>query len=782
MKKIILGLLIGLESMLTFGQHRHKSITDTVFQLEQAEVREVIKKKVDLVGLNVPLRFVPITVTTLSSEMLERKGITEFSDAVRFLPGITEKPQQYGQFQNYSIRGMGSAVIMIDGIRDERTVGNNVPYGDLASMEKIELLKGPASVLAGHSAMGGVINMVRMKPTHEFTANARLAYGSWNERQATLGFSGRLAGPFDYRVNVHYSTGDGWRKVNADRFSGLAALAADFGKKGRFDASVGFADDDYTTEIGAAPVMPGDVYSVADDKLFAKYNERNPMADYREVYQDLANNYMKRRVWDMFVQYTLDITDWMKLKERFTYSHSNLDYHCIENLEYRISEDPIYNWYYKDKKGTNIYIDVDSVQRGNLDWPSPLNFNPDHKDQNNVLELTGDAETGFIKHHYALGWSYSDYYFKQFNGYGDDDLWGPGLVVVLPVRNPQTVQGWWDTKVSAVSLRREKANAVYLHDVFEFSDKWKMMLAGRMEFFNSKTSSATVNGKQKYEAKNRTKDWVEKKQKAFTYRAGLVYMPLAQLSFYASMSSFYTPNTRYTFNPKVIYLDRNGDEFNPDEKTMFKPQSGWSSEFGLRYTLNEILDFNASAFYILRQNMVRNLGSRQVDEGGTITEKSVQGQVGRENSYGFDAEIVARPVSTLQITAGLGYADYRVREVHNSKKFEDLGYTESKKNKRTTWTPRTTAYIFADYTVPKGVLKNLSVHLSGNFKDKVFTNLETNAYLPALWLMDAGIYYTIKQKVSLALNVNNLWNKEYFTDYSIMGKPRNFLASISYHF
>ncbi|MDE7074206.1 MAG: TonB-dependent receptor plug domain-containing protein, partial [Odoribacter sp.] len=584
--KTLTVIALLLTAIGAIAQQPRKSITDTVFQLEPAYVKAKTKK-VELMGMDIPLRFVPITVTQLSSETLERKGITELSDAIKFMPGITENSSQYGAFQQFSIRGQGSAVVMIDGIRDERTVGNNVPYGDLSSAETVELLKGPASVLAGHSAMGGVLNIVRKKAVPTFSANARLSYGSWQDKQATLGFGGRLAGPVDYRINLHYATGDGFRNIYTDRFSGFAALGANIGKKGRLDFTTGFADDDYRTDIGGAPVMPGDIYLTADDSPYAKSGERHPEADYRTNYNDYANNYMHRRVWDMSVQYTHQFSDWMKLRERFTYSHSDLNYHCIEGLSYLTSDDPIYDWYYVSK-GQKKYINLDTVRRGNWKGLNPLNFNPDHQNTNNVLELTGELVTGTVKNHYTLGWALSFFDMKQYNGYtvsGDNvDLWGPGLDVLLPVRNPQTVQGWWDTKVSAVSLRTELTNGIYLHDVLELNDAWKIMLAGRMEFFKQDRASGKVDGKQEYKPENRTSDWVTKKQKAFTYRAGFVYQPLSKFSVYGSMASFFNPITSYSYRSTTMYLDRNGKEFNPDEESMFDPEKGWSAEAGIRYT------------------------------------------------------------------------------------------------------------------------------------------------------------------------------------------------------
>ena len=136
---------------------------------------------------------------------------------------------------------------------------------------------------------------------------------------------------------------------------------------------------------------------------------------------------MKRKVWDMSVSYVYQITDWMKLKERFSYFHSDLDYHCIEGLSYRTSKDPIYKWYYYKSEDEKVYVDLDTVQRGNAARQNPLNFNTDHKNVNKTIELTGKFETGSVLHNYTLGWTYNCFDFAQYNGYGDDDLWGPGL-------------------------------------------------------------------------------------------------------------------------------------------------------------------------------------------------------------------------------------------------------------------------------------------------------------------------------------------------------------------
>lgn len=792
-KVVVLALLLCVCIGSLFAEdkdkRKKKSITDTIFQIDEVNVVKTKKtNRVQLLNLNVPLRYVPLTVTSLPGAVLERKGIVNLEDAVRFLPGVTIS-NQLGPFKAFSVRGSRQSLVMIDGIRDDRAIMNTAPFGDLASVERIEVIKGAASILGGHSAMGGVINIIRKKVTPDFTANARISYGSWNEKRATMGFGGTLVGPIEYRANLHYSHGDGYRDVTSNRFSGFAALGATLGKS-RVDVCFGFHDDNYTTEIGSAPYMPGDMFDVKTNELVLEKGALNPFADYDQTYGDHANDFMNRKDWNLDFNYVYTFSESLKLRERFAFDHSFMRYCTVEGVSYLTSTAPKegYNYvYYKKNKGalTPTYVCLDSLQRS-----YPLGFYPRHNTWNNTLELTGDWVTGMFTHHYTVGWSFNLFDYLQYNGWNEkeNDNVGPGVKAKLTVVNPHLVQGWWENSISAVVLRKDYTNGFYIHDVIEVTDQWKVMFAGRMDFFRRQSATATPTDKERHYDKENRSEWQKVSTSAFTYRAGLVYIPMPELSFYASMASYFTPNTT-VYNPNTIYIDRNGKAYNPDTDggEVFKPTRGYQAEVGVRYTLNDMVDFNASIFYLRQLNIVKNVGTQNVestDANGElfVEEKTIQAQIGTADSRGLDMEIILTPVSTLQITAGLGVSDYRTRAILKSSAFPD--YVETNKNMRTTGAPRTTFYVFGDYTIPRGIFKNLSFHLSGNFTDKVFKNVATRSYTPALWLMDGGIFYTIKRNVMLAVNVNNLFDKEYFTQGNkpVKGMPRNFQASVSYNF
>lgn len=781
-KTVLLLMCIGCAASST----AQRSIIDTTFTVGNVEIvankkQALQDKPVELLGMDVPLKFLPITVTRMDSKTMERKHIVNMEDAVHFLPGVIMSSNQLGAFQRYSVRGTTDAVFAYDGIRDERTLLNNVPFGDLSSVESIEVIKGPASVLSGYSVMGGVINIIRKKASADFSANASLSYGSWNQKEATVGFGGKLFGPLNYRANVHYANGDGYRMVNADRFSGLFAIGMEVTKKGYLEANVSFNDDRYTTDIGGAPVMPGDIFVAATDKPFAASGERNPMADYEAVYNDLANNKMRRRNVDVTLDYRHELTHYMSIRERFSYNHSNLDYSCVERMSYRTSTDPIYDWYYINNKGVKTFVELDSLRSGN-----PLCFNPDNYSYTNTTELTGKFFTNILTHHYTAGWNYSFFDYTQYNGYGEGDVYGPGLNEMLSVKDPHYVRDWWDSKVSAASISRYQTNGFYLHDVIEVNDQWKGMIGLRYDNYRYKRATATIDdGRQHYDKENRT-DWISIKNNALTYRAGIVYLPIPDVSIYASAASFFKPNNT-TYNAKYIYIDKNGNEFNPDEADgeVFKPEKGYQLELGARYELNRMLELNGSVFYIRKHNVVRTLGNKTVENNGAVEEKSVRAQIGREISKGFDLDLTFRPVSTLEIVGGIGWSDKRTIASNLDWIPADADWVtyneDGTVNLRATGIPRTTFYTYADYTIPKGVLKDLSFHLSGTFTDRIYSDVKNNVYEPAYYIVDAGIFYTINKQVTLGFNAYNLFNKKYFEYTTRLAKPFHFMATVSYH-
>lgn len=136
-------------------QQEYTNFTDTIFNLNEVVVETTRQRKVSILKLDVPAKFLPVTSSAVDASVLELYGVQDIQNAGKFLPGIRVQTS-YGGFQQISARGFDHIPVLIDGMRDERTaISNSYPFMDLSAIESIEYLKGPASVLYGNSAVGG---------------------------------------------------------------------------------------------------------------------------------------------------------------------------------------------------------------------------------------------------------------------------------------------------------------------------------------------------------------------------------------------------------------------------------------------------------------------------------------------------------------------------------------------------------------------------------------------------------------------------------------------------
>lgn len=132
----------------------------------------------------------PAPITVIEGEEIERLQAEKVSDLLKDLPGVEVSGE--GPFRGLPvIRGLSSnrVLILVDGQRLNNARESTLFAGiqpnlvDLAQVERIEVLRGPASVLYGSDAMGGVINIITRKPDlrgpeFEFHGSATAGYGS----------------------------------------------------------------------------------------------------------------------------------------------------------------------------------------------------------------------------------------------------------------------------------------------------------------------------------------------------------------------------------------------------------------------------------------------------------------------------------------------------------------------------------------------------------------------------------------------------------------------------
>lgn len=140
-----------------------------------------------------PLIETPRSISVIGAEEIDDRKSTKISEALRYTPGVVAESRGIDFSQGFAIiRGFGTASFYSDGSGQEIASYANTglePYG----MERIEVLRGPASVLYGRGQPGGVVNTVTKRPTDEFLAEIEGNAGSFDQ------FGGKfdVGGPMD---------------------------------------------------------------------------------------------------------------------------------------------------------------------------------------------------------------------------------------------------------------------------------------------------------------------------------------------------------------------------------------------------------------------------------------------------------------------------------------------------------------------------------------------------------------------------------------------------------
>lgn len=161
----------------------------------------------------------PYAVEVITAEEIARTAAVTFTDIFKNLPGISV--DNYG---NISIRGsatgMGSSstvVIFVDGVRltPISSSGNSDTLIMPDNIERVEIIKGPASALYGSGAFGGVINVITKKGgTEPLQGSFKTAYSSKDESFIESGSVYGKIDDFSYRLNLSYTNENGLKSYH----------------------------------------------------------------------------------------------------------------------------------------------------------------------------------------------------------------------------------------------------------------------------------------------------------------------------------------------------------------------------------------------------------------------------------------------------------------------------------------------------------------------------------------------------------------------------------------
>jgi len=492
-----------------------------------------------------PIAETPQSLSVITADRIEAMGATKLKDALSYTVGINSSP--WGDDTQYDwiyIRGFDaySPGFYLDGLalRNAGTwaVWQTENYGT----ERLEVLRGPSSVLYGQNGPGGIVNVVSKRPTATAQNELQVQLGDDARRQVAGDFSGPLdaSGEWLYRITGLLRDGETARGLADDR----QFLAPALTWRPSAATNVTLLTQYLRMRVGS------DWSSYpAQGTLLPNPNGPIPMSTF--VGEPDFNRYDQDQ-WMVGYLAEHRVDERWTVRQNLRYARFDTDYQTFYNDTFTSTTDPADPAYFRVMQRTPF---------GSLEKARSLVV---------TTEAEARLRTGPVQHTVLAGVDY------QRTRFDIEAHWG-GTAAPIDLYAP--VYGSPVTLAPAFLNQRTTLSqtGVYLQEQARIDERWVVTLGGRYDSASTDTDN--------HLSSNSAKD----SDHAFTTRAGVVYLAPAGWSPYASYSESFAPNTT----------------IDPATGKPFKPQTGQQLEAGVRYQppgRNE--SYSAAVFDTLRRKYV----------------------------------------------------------------------------------------------------------------------------------------------------------------------------------
>ncbi len=463
--------------------------------------------------IEAPLRDVPLTLQVIPRQVIEDRQIVNLTELADNVPGV-EPFSGYGGLpsNDYYIRGFNAGESFRNGFRDFTFISPRDP----ANIERVEFLRGPASVLYGGGFnLTGAVNTVTERPLPEPRYEVGVTVGSYEFYKPTLDFTGPLTenGSLLYRLNVAYTNADSFRDFN-ERESIFVApvLTWNIGPRTTLTTEFEYQNYDYVFDRG---FPPGEIFLglPRDRFLFEPDLNRAQFESYYFGYN-----------------FEHEFNDQWKIRQGFggLVVEGNTEAAVLTNFS-----DP-----FTDEDGRTL-------QRGAQ--------RSDELQENFSLqtEIIGEFNTGSVEHNLLFGVEYARFNFAY-------DFFRASLGSI-DIFDPEYGDKPGDYSPSFAEEYGTRNIGVYVQDLIYLTPNLIVLAGGRLDFNDSYYRDTLNNSTNNEESATR-----------FSPRLGIVYQPGEDTSLYFNWANAFTPNI---FGGRT----RTGDAFDPERAQQF--ELGLKQEF-----------------------------------------------------------------------------------------------------------------------------------------------------------------------------------------------------------
>ncbi|MES1022913.1 TonB-dependent receptor [Gloeocapsa sp. BRSZ] len=481
------------------------------------------------------LRDIPQSIQVVPRQVLDDQQARDLQDIVRNVSGVFQSNTFGGTLDRFQIRGFDSDVFFRDGFRDPTS-----RIRETANIERVEVLKGPASVLYGTIEPGGIINIITKQPLAEPFYAFEFSFGSFSLIKPSLDISSPLndSSTVRYRLNALYENTDVFRDFDrgVERFFVAPVLSLDISRRTNLLLNFEYLNDERPFDRGLVAIG-NEVADIPSERILGEPD-------------DLASTQ------SIITSYRLEhrFSDRWRLRNEFRYS--SLDSQSLNARPVSLDEE------------TGILTRA---------WGNNSGFDETFALQTNVV---GEFSTGAIDHTLLLGVDLlridesSNNRFDFINGAPPINIFDPEYEIGSRPNRSQLPE-------FAIFGTRTDSLGIYLQDQIAFTDNFRILLGGRFDIVNQESSNNF------FFSGITTQDESQQQDNAFSPRVGILYRPIDPLSLYASFSRSFAPNSA---------VDEGGQ--------LLEPERGTQLEIGMRGELfDRRLIANLAVFDIRKTNI-----------------------------------------------------------------------------------------------------------------------------------------------------------------------------------
>ncbi|MEH2287655.1 TonB-dependent siderophore receptor [Nostoc sp.] len=459
-----------------------------------------------------PLRDIPVSVQVIPRQVIEDQQPRNLIGILRNA-GVVQNNFSSRIADTFLIRGFRARNVYRNGIKD-RFADGAAFSSSLTNIDRVEVVRGPNSVIYGQVNPGGIINIVTKKPLSQPYYALEVRRGAYELFEPSLDLSGPVTkdGSLSYRLNTSYRTAEDFTDFyNEKRFFVSPVVNWRIGKNTNltFDSEY----EDIQQSLGTG----GD--QIASATILPNPNGKIPINRYLGEPTDFFNRQLNRYNYN--------------LEHRFNdnWSISNSFQAAFLTLDLR-----------ETAVTSLLEADNRTVERRQTIFPKPTEYEAYTID----THVVGDFNTGSIKHKLLAGFDL----FRQTQSINILRRY----VAPLDVFNPVYGQPLGDTFGRLDLYFRDDALGFYLQDQVTLANNLKLLVGGRYdlvenEFANRIASTASVQS-----------------DSAFSPRVGIVYQPIAPVSLYASYSRSFEQETGADKNDN-LFKPRLGTQYEVGVKT-----------------------------------------------------------------------------------------------------------------------------------------------------------------------------------------------------------------------